>query len=392
MSKFNIVAVSSLFPNGCEPQHGIFLEHRLKHMSQLPNLAIQVIAPVPYFPFSGKLFGRFAKYAAVPEQEIRSGLQIYHPRYFTLPKVGMYFSPISMAYAALKEIRKIQKSGFKIDVIDSYYLYPDGVAGSILSAILNIPHIQTAFGSDVSFIPNYFIPRKLIQWSCSRASATTAVCLALKDALLKLVPKSTKFHVVEHGVDLELFKPSSDRQALRQQLGWSSTTVLSVGHLIERKGHDLAIRACKSIPNIRLNIIGCGPEEQRLKQLVSDLNLQNQVVFLGQIAQQKLVEYMSAADALVLCSDREGIANVILESIACGTPVAATAVWGAPEVITEKAAGLLIAKRSVEAIAHTLEKLLTSPPDRSETRKFSQKFSWQETASMHFDVLSKSIK
>ncbi len=90
-------------------------------------------------------------------------------------------------------------------------------------------------------------------------------------------------------------------------------------------------------------------------------------------------EVYSAADVLVLASDREGWPNVLLEAMASGTPVAATNVWGAPEVVASRAAGVLISDRNPGAIACAVRNLLATPPVRAETRAYAERFSWDET-------------
>jgi glycosyltransferase involved in cell wall biosynthesis len=103
------------------------------------------------------------------------------------------------------------------------------------------------------------------------------------------------------------------------------------------------------------------------------------VRFLGQLPQIELPRYYSAADALVLASSREGWPNVLLEAMACGTPVVAARVGGTPEVVTSRAAGALFEPRTVAALTDAIRGLLKSPPKRAETRRYAEQFSWEET-------------
>jgi teichuronic acid biosynthesis glycosyltransferase TuaC len=109
--------------------------------------------------------------------------------------------------------------------------------------------------------------------------------------------------------------------------------LLSVGHLVELKGHHLAIEMLCSLPEAHLAVVGSGPERGALESLAQRLGVQERVRFAGQQPADALKTWFSAADALVLASSREGWANVLLESMACGTPVVATAVNGTPEVV-----------------------------------------------------------
>ena len=100
---------------------------------------------------------------------------------------------------------------------------------------------------------------------------------------------------------------------------------------------------------------------------------------MGEVPHRELPNLYSAADALVLASSREGWPNVLLESMACGTPVVATPVWGTPEAVSTPAAGLLTKDRSASAIADAVEALLRRPPDRAHTRSYAENFSWDAT-------------
>jgi glycosyltransferase involved in cell wall biosynthesis len=220
----------------------------------------------------------------------------------------------------------------------------------------------------------------------------TAVCEALRDRLLELGAAPEKVEVILHGVDQDLFSPPADRAALRRGLGFTRPTLISVGHLIRRKGHDLAIEAIAELPATDLVIVGDGPEEKALRRLATRIGVSDRVRFLGHVDQARLPPLMGAADALVLCSDREGIANVLMEALACGTPVAATPVWGSAEVVTTADTGVLLADRSVGAIVAGVRQLLAQLPDRAATRECARRFTWAETASRHADLIRRVVR
>jgi teichuronic acid biosynthesis glycosyltransferase TuaC len=201
-----------------------------------------------------------------------------------------------------------------------------------------------------------------------------------------------KVSVVEHGVDLKLFSPPADRAALRRRMGIEAPTLLSVGHLIDRKGHDFAIRAIASLPDVRLMIAGDGPRDAALRALATSLGVAGRVDFLGHVDQDVLPDLYGAADVTVSCSDREGIANVLLESLACGTPLVATPVWGSPEVVRVPEAGVLTADRSDAAIADGIARLLANLPDRAATRAYGERYDWRETGRQHRALLAAAVR
>jgi len=265
-------------------------------------------------------------------------------------------------------------------VIDAQYFYPDGVAAVLLGRWLDRPVTITARGSDLNVIARYALPRRMIVGAARGAAELITVCAALRDVLAGLgVPAST-VTVLRNGVDLAQFRPPGDRAALRVQLGLAGPVVLSVGNLVPLKGHDLVIRALAALPGVALVIAGAGPEEAALRRLASEEGVADRVRFLGRVDQATLTGWYGAADAFVLASESEGLANVLLESMACGTPVAATAVGGTPEVVSTPAAGELIRERTPAGIAAALGRLLARDAAREATRRHAEGFSWDETA------------
>ena len=390
MHTIKVLGLSTLFPNAAQPRHGIFLLHRLAHLAEVDGIRLRMVAPVPWFPSANPVFGRYAVYARVPRRSEQRGIEVLHPRYPVLPKLGMTIAPALMAAALLPRLLAMRRAGFDFDVIDSYYLYPDGVAAALLGAWLNRPVLLTAFGTDVSLVPRHAAARAQIKWAVARAAGVTAVCQALKDGLLEAGAAAGKVQVILHGVDQDLFSPPADRMALRRRLGFDRPTLISVGHLIARKGHDLVIAALPDLPGTDLVIAGDGPEEAALRRLAARLGVDGRVRFQGHVEQAQLPALIGAADALVLCSDREGIANVLMEAMACGTPVAATPVWGSPEVVTAPEAGILLRDRSAGAVVEGVRRLLANLPDRAATRRYGERFAWSDTAARHAALIRRA--
>jgi glycosyltransferase involved in cell wall biosynthesis len=206
------------------------------------------------------------------------------------------------------------------------------------------------------------------------------VSQALKAVLMQLGVPEHKIRVLRNGVDLELFRPPKDRHAMRSLHGIHKVTLLSVGQLVPLKGHDSVIRAMADLPDFDLLIAGDGPDKSRLRGIIDALALGGRVRFLGRVDHEKLSEFYGAADITVLASTREGWANVLLESMACGTPVVATRVGGTPEVITAPEAGLLTNDGKPKTLACAIKKLLANCPDRVATRRYAERFSWDETS------------
>ena len=370
---------STLYPSSVRPSHGIFVETRLRHLLASGEVETRVIAPVPWFPFRHKSFGKYAKHAAVPRFEERNGVRVEHPRYLLLPKIGMNSAPFTLARAGLKAARKLIAEGYDFDVIDAHYFYPDGIAATIIGKALNKPVVITARGTDINLITQYEKPRKLILQAAEDCAAMITVSAALKEAIVSLGVPPAKITVLRNGVDLELFRPE-DRGPARTAFRLTDRfAIASVGNLIPEKGHQLVIDALRDMPDTELLIAGGGPGKTSFQALAGRLGVADRVKFLGILPQQELRTLYSAADCLVLASAREGWPNVLLEAMACGTPVAATDVGGIGEIVVASDAGVLMDERSAGGIVRGITRLREALPSRSATRAYAEQFGWRPT-------------
>jgi glycosyltransferase involved in cell wall biosynthesis len=291
----------------------------------------------------------------------------------------MLLHPFLMAAGAFSTLRRLRAEGFEFDLIDAHYFYPDGVAALLLGKWFGRPVTITARGTDLNLYPRRFpLVRRMISYSARRAAASIAVSSALAETLRELGAAPERIHVLRNGVDLAIFRPV-DRAAARGELGLSGPVLVSVGHLIERKGHDLVVEALAMLPGCTLLVVGEGPQRTALSRLAVRLGVADRVRFLGEIAHERLPAIYGAADLLVLASSREGWPNVVLEAMACGTPVIASQVEGVPEMITSRDAGLILPERSAAAIAAAVEALLADSPSRAATRRHAEAFSWVAT-------------
>jgi len=249
--------------------------------------------------------------------------------------------------------------------------------------------VVTARGTDINVIADYPVPRRLILDTAQAAAASIGVSRALMERLADLGAAREKLEVFRNGVDLERFHPVP-RDAARQQIGICAAPddhmVLSVGNLVELKGHHLAIEALQELPKgTRLAIIGKGSDYSRLEALARQLGLADRVHFAGVIPPDQLKWWYSAADVLVLCSSREGWPNVLLEAMACGTPVIATKVGGVAEVLAH-GAGTLLSGRSSAALVSALASLFAASPDRQQIRRHAERFAWDDTSRAQLEL------
>lgn len=390
--KIRTLLFSTLFPSSVRPVHGIFVETRLRELLKGGLVETQVLAPVPWFPFTHHRFGAYATMAATPPVEQRAGVTVYHPRYPLPPKIGQNIAPYMLAMGSLPTIRRILDQGFDFDLIDAHFFYPDGVAAGLLAKWLGKPFVCTARGSDINLYRQYAIPKRLIARTLQQSSCNIGVSADLVRQMVELGADPARCLAIRNGVDLERFAPMDQVQARRATgLPEVGRILLMVGNLVELKGHRLVIDMLREMPDMRLVIVGSGDQLSSLTAQTKSLGLQDRVHFVGQKANEELKLYYSAADALVLASSREGWPNVLLEAMACGTPVIATRVNGTPEIVCRPEAGRLVNERTPAGLRNALLNLLHSYPVRSQVRAFAEHFSWQETTRLQCELFSSIV-
>ncbi|MEM7310078.1 MAG: glycosyltransferase [Planctomycetota bacterium] len=387
-----LLVFTTLFPRPQAPQHGVFVWERIRWWRSETGGDAVVVAPVPWVP-RALARGSYADLGDVPAEEEREGVRVLHPRYALLPKVGMSSAPWTMARAGLRAVRSLLDAGERFDVLDAHYLYPDAVAGARIAERVGLPLVATARGTDLSLIPDYAIPRRWLRWMLGRAGALICVSEALRQAALPLCEGRLDPEVIRNGVDLTKFRRVPRAEA-RAALGWETDErlLVSVGHLIERKGHHHLIAALPRLAlDVRVKIVGTGPLEAELRRQAAEAGVADRVDLVGRLDHEALHRAYSAADLAVLLSSREGLPNVALESLACGTPMLATRIWGTPELINTPAVGRLVDDTSPASIAGEAEAMLASTWDHEAIRAHVEPYSWIRTAQRMTEVFERVL-
>ncbi len=385
----NVLTFTSLFPNREQPNFGVFIKHRAIALAQQPNLNLRVVAPVPYFPKSlnfGFVPVHWQRMACLPEQEVIAGLATSHPRYFNPPKVGMRYYADWMARGARATVERLHRET-PIDLIDAHYVYPDGAAAVQLGAALNVPVCISARGTDINLFSTLPHIRPLIVDALQRAQGIVAVSDALKNCMVELGLAAEKIAVIRNGIDAQYFYPR-DRAAVRQKLGLppDAKIIVTVSALVPLKGIDRLIDAMLSL-DARLYVIGQGPERAALQARIAQHNLTERIMLVGAKPQTELGDWYAAADVFALASHREGCPNVVVEALACGTPVVASDVGGISELVTDARFGLLIAadEANAQGFAARLQTALQKDWSRDVIAASGGARGWDDVAQ---DVLS----
>jgi glycosyltransferase involved in cell wall biosynthesis len=265
------------------------------------------------------------------------------------------------------------------DVLAAELLWPDGPVIARVAQALDLPFSIKARGHE--FFEHFECQPQLLAQALEAGRAANkllAVSSSLRDRMIDAGFPAGRLDVHLTGVDHHLFRPR-ERSAIKSQLNVAGPLILSVGNLIPVKGHVYAIEAVSRLPGATLLIAGGGRDGPALQARVKALGLEQRVRLLGHVPHLMLPRLMAAADVTILASAREGLANVWVESLACGTPVVTTDVDGAREVIDRPEAGRIVA-RDPGAIAAAVCDLLAEPPPSESVRRAAERFSWDKNA------------
>lgn len=386
----HVLLLTNLYPNKVQIRKGVFIRERLRHLLDHDGLSYTVIAPVPWFPFRSAVFGSYCLFAGVPAVEQDLGLEIHHPRYLVIPKIGDAVTPVFYAWSVRRYLRKLKVR--PVDVIDAHFVFPDGAAAVRLANSMGCPVCVTARGSDINQMLDEAFAGRWIRWCLGKATALAAVSRSLARRMQAVRNGAVEVQVIPNGVDREKFA-MVDREAARARIGAQASAggalVISVGNLVRSKGHDLVIDAVSGLPDVRLLIIGSGPLKNELQVQIDRADLQRRVTLLQEVRQEALADYYNAADVLVLASSSEGMPNVVLESMACGTPVIATEVGGLKEFLESSSTATRLPERTAGQIGRAIAAVLGAPPDRQAVLQDVAEFDWGQSAARSCDLLRK---
>ncbi|MCH8684819.1 glycosyltransferase [Pedomonas mirosovicensis] len=385
-----VLVFSTLYPSAAQPNFGIFVENAVRQTAA-SGIETRVIAPngVPPWPLSRH--ARYAATSALPLREEWRGLDVLRPRFPLLPSIGWRFNPGFIARAGAAALRQLMSEGFVPDVIDAQFFYPCGVAAVQVARRFDLPVTVKARGSDIALWGQRPLARRMMLEAARQADSLTAVSAALKGEMASLGMSPQGIDVHYTAVDLERFAPG-DRAAAKVGHGFVRPTIVSVGSLTDVKDHALLIRAMVHVPEASLAIAGHGPLRPNLEALAAELGLGTRVRFLGAISHDVLPSLYQAADVFALTSKREGLANVWIESLACGTPLVITAAGGAREVVDRPEAGRVVESRTPEAVAAALKALLAAPPPADAVRACAERFTWRRHVEAKLAILTETIE
>jgi len=312
-----LLLITSVFPSPRRPTKGTFNRELVSGLREAGD-DVRVVVPVPWTDLLR------TRRTGPPERGTTYALWWFPPR------VGHathhHWMSRSLLARALRTTRH-----WDPDLVLGYWTHPDGTVALELARRLGVPGVVLSGGSDIQLLTRDAPRRRIIVETLRAADRIFTVGAPLRDAAIALGVAPGKVGVFDRGVDRSRFF-SSAPGAARQRLGLPGDRpiVLWVGRMVAVKGLDVLLASWSAVSRAPshplLLLIGDGDERRALQHQAASLG--DSVRFVGTVQHDALPDWYRAADCVVLPSRSEGIPNVLLEALACGTPFVASAVGG----------------------------------------------------------------
>jgi len=310
-------------------------------------------------------------------------VRVYHPLYvnFPIPYIGKYLKRfwIYLEKRAILKLLKTEK--IKFNLIHAHYTWPTGAIAVELKKEFKVPVIIT----EHTHISLY----KALKRKDPYYLQTWKSCDAIIRVNKKDVPLFKKFNEntvnIPNGFDEKKFY-SMKQEKCREKLNLplDKKIILSVGNLIEVKGHKYAIEAMNEILRKRKDVLyiigGSGPLREKLQKQIKDLGIQDCVKLIGFVPDDKINLWMNACDLFVLPSLSEGNPTVMFECLGCGKPFIGTKVGGEPEIITSEDYGYLVEPANPKELSEKILIALDKEWDEEYILNYAKQFTWGRIA------------
>jgi glycosyltransferase involved in cell wall biosynthesis len=279
-----------------------------------------------------------------------------HPAAAEIAPLVEILPPGDVTAQAEAAVRRLDGTG--VSAVHGYFAHaPAAVAAAVADR----------FGLPYGFSVHALDARKVSKAELGeRARRAALVVTCNEDAAAEVEAAGTRPTLVRHGVDLAAFPASPPP-------GHDPVELLAVGRMVEKKGFDVLLEALTRLDRpYRLRLVGDGPLRPRLEALIAAHRLADRIELVGRCTHATLPDYYAAADVVVVPSvvdstgDRDGLPNVVLESMASQRPVVASAVAAIPAAVRDGVTGTLVPPRDPDALAGALATLIDSPARRAE--------------------------
>ncbi len=386
-----ILFLSNVFPNPLNPTKGTFNKSLIAALAQQHK--VQVVSPISWID---ELTSRFKHQQKIDrtKADFVEGVKTKYPRFYYPPKILRHLFGQFMWRSIQRQANKTIKQ-FRPEAILSYWAHPDGEVAVRLAQQAGIPAITMVGGSDVLLLARKGKRRAAIMNVLEQSNAIISVSQDITNHLKRDGIQPDKIHVVHRGVDCELFSTGDRNEARKElKLPTNQPILIAAGRLVDVKGHEVLISACQLLARqgrtFQCHIIGTGPLYQKLQEQIEISSLKPLVHLVGTQTQQQLANWYRAADMIVHPSYSEGIPNVLLEGMSCGTSFAASDVGGIPEV-ADSNYDQLVPPKEAKQLADAIVRQLDKQQDANRPERTFQPLTWTDSASKVVDVIQEAI-
>lgn len=378
--RLRVLVLARSYPNDVFPTLGLWTEQPTIRLAQ--RCDIRVVSPVPWcppLPASGP-FEQYARFRNVPAHDRRHGVDIAHPRFVSGPGRSTYALEARAYAAGTARMVEQLRSAFPFDLVHAHFIYPDGVVARQLARRYDVPFVVTEHAPWTGWLDQRSVSRQAVP-AARAAAQIMPVSTSVLETIRVYAGESVAATVVPVGVDAETFV-LGDESARRPD------QILYVGLINFNKGIDLLLTAMARLVEERaagrLLLVGGSfyrhtrLQEERLRAQAASLGLGDRVTFLGRLLPAEVARLMAESAVVVLPSRAESFGAVLVEALACGTPVVATR-CGGPEDIVVNGVGELVPVEDPAALAAALTRTLANPVryERTELRRYAlERFGW----------------
>lgn len=357
-----VLVLSRSYPSDLLSTLGIWVERPTRLLAK--RCEMTVISPVPWCPPLPAVppLAQYVRFRSIPRRETRQGVDVLRPRFLVGPGTLLYPLEAHAYELAVRRVVHALHRARPFDLVHAHFIYPDGVVAHRLARRLGIPFVVTEHAPWTGWLDRLGVARQALP-----AAAAAALLLPVSGFVAATIRSylgdRVRTEVLPVGVDEALFRPAAADRRRREQ-------ILFVGLINYTKGVDVLLHAVRLLvrerPNVRLLLAGGAHyrdtllQERALRNLSTSLGLDGCVSFLGKIPPADAARLMGESAVVVLPSRAESFGAVLVEALACGTPVVSTRSGGPEDVLTDSV-GVLVEPDDPAALAAALADVLEHP-------------------------------
>jgi glycosyltransferase involved in cell wall biosynthesis len=336
-ASLKLLVLSRNYPNPVLPLLGLWVERPTAAVARLVDA--EVVSPVPWFPPLPAFAAPEAlrRFRQVPRRHVRRGVEIHHPRFLVGPGYKLHAQEARSYYAGVHRTVRDLRRWFPFDLIHAHFGYPDGVVAERLGREHGVPVVVTEHAPWHPWMEHFASVRKQTIKSASAFARHIAVSRSVADSIRSFTGDAHAVDVIPIGVDEHVFRPGPTSAR-------DPNKVLFVGNPRAVKGVDVLLEAMEIVvvqrPHAHLVLVGGAlyrdgeRQLQELKARVADSPLRGRVEFTGPQPPTTVARHMAESALLVLPSRLESFGAVLVEAMACGTPVVSTYSGGPEDIVT----------------------------------------------------------